>query len=60
MFTREQIKNKIDVIDKRSYNAPLKIIPTSILTAQTLARLRFQLLKKSKSIWKTREVYQFR
>ncbi|GEM_PF-6916790 len=60
MFKKEQIENKIDIIDKRTYNAPLAIIPTSILTGQTLARFLSQRVKKIKSSWRPREVYKLR
>lgn len=60
MFKKEQIENKINAIDKRSHNAPLTIVPTSMTTLQTLARLNFQRIKKVKNSWKTKEVYQLR
>lgn len=61
MYKKEQIENKTDIIDKRSYNAPLAIVPTSILTTQTLAsRLKFQRVKKFKFSWRSREAYQLR
>ena len=60
MFKKEQIENKIDIVDKRTYNAPLTIIPTSILTGQTLARLFSQRVKKLKLSWRPREAYRLR
>ena len=60
MYRKEQIENKMDILDKRTYDAPLAIVPTSILTAQTLARLKFQRVKKFKFSWRAREVYQLR
>lgn len=58
MFKNEQIQDKIDMVDKRSHNAALTIIPTSLLTVQKLARLKFQRVKKFKFAWRSREVYQ--
>ena len=60
MFTKEQIQNKIEIMDKRTHDAPLMIVPTSILTAQTLARLKFQRIKKFKFSWRAKEIYQFK
>jgi hypothetical protein len=58
MFQKDQIENKIDVVDKRTYNTPLVIVPTSLLTTQKLARLGFQRMKKFKFSWRSREAYQ--
>ena len=60
MFKKEQIENKIDIVDKRSHNMPLIIVPTSILTGQTLARYLSQRKKRFKFSWKSKEVYQLR
>lgn len=60
MFKKDQIENKINAVDKRSHNAPLTIVPTSMTTLQTLARLNFQRIKKIKNSWRTKEVYQLR
>ena len=60
MFKKDQIENKIDIVDKRTHNALLAIVPTSTLTGQTLARLRSQRVKKCKFGWRTRETYQLR
>lgn len=60
MFKKEQIENKINGVDKRSHSAPLTIVPTSVVTLQTLARLNFQRIKKIKNSWRTKEVYQLR
>ena len=60
MYKKEQIENKIEIVEKRSYNAPLAIVPTSILTSQVLARLKFQRVKKFKFSWRSREAYQLR
>ncbi len=60
MFTKEQIQNKIEAVDKRTHDAPLGIVPTSILTSQTLARLKFQRIKKFKFSWRPKEIYQFK
>lgn len=60
MFKKEQIENKINAVDKRSHNAPLTIVPTSMTTLQTLARLNFQRTKKIKNSWRTKEVYQLK
>lgn len=60
MFKKEQIENKISAVDKRSHSAPLTIVPTSMTTLQTLARLNFQRTKKIKNSWRTKEVYQLR
>ena len=48
MYKKEQLENKIEILEKRSHDAPLAIVPTSILTAQLLARLKFQRVKKFK------------
>ncbi|OGI20360.1 MAG: hypothetical protein A3B68_02415 [Candidatus Melainabacteria bacterium RIFCSPHIGHO2_02_FULL_34_12] len=60
MFKKELFKNKIDALEKRSHNAPLGIVPTSILTGQLLARLLSQRVKKFKFSWRSRETYQLR
>lgn len=61
MFKREQIEKKIDTVEKRSHNASLITVPTSILTAQTsAARAKFSRVKKFKFSWRSREVYQLR
>ena len=60
MFKKEQIENKINAVDKRSHNAPLTIVPTSMTTLQTLARFNFQRMKIKKNSWRTKEVYQLR
>ena len=60
MFEKKQIKNKDGVIDKRTYNADLAIVPTSILINQTLARLKFSHEKKLKSVSHLRDSYKFR
>ncbi len=60
MFTKEQIQNKIEILDKRTLDAHLTIVPTSILTAQTLARLQFQRTKKFKFSCRSKEIYQFK
>lgn len=60
MFKKDQIENKINAVDKRSHNAPLTIVPTSMTTLQTLARLNFQRTKKIKNSWRTKEVYQLK
>ena len=60
MFEKKQIKNKDGVIDKRTYNADLAIVPTSILINQTLARLKFSYEKKLKSVFHLRDSYKFR
>ncbi len=60
MFTKEQIQNQIEAVDKRTHDAPLGIVSTSILTSQTLARLKFQRMKKFKFSWRAKEIYQFK
>lgn len=60
MFKKEQIENKIDTIEKRTHNGPLTIVPTSTQIGQTLARLKFQRMRKFKFSWRSREVYQLR
>lgn len=60
MYKKEQLENKIETVEKRSHNAPLAIVPTSILTTQVLARLKFQRVKKFKFSWRSREAYQLR
>ena len=60
MFKKKQIKTKDGVIDKRTFNRDLAIVPTSILINQTLARLKFSYEKKIKSASHLREAYKFR
>ena len=60
MFKKKQIENKDDIVDKRTYNADLAIVPTSILINQTLARLKFSCEKKLKSVSGLRDSYKFR
>ena len=60
MFNKEQIENKMDIPEKRTYNATLMIVPTSTITGQKLARLKFQRVKKFKFSWRSREAYQFK
>ena len=60
MLKKKQIKNKDGVVAKRTYNADLAIVPTSILINQTLARLKFSHEKKMKSVFHLREAYKFR
>ena len=60
MFKKEQVENRINITEKRTYNAPFVLVPTSILITQTLARLKFQRVKKLKFSWRSREVFQFR
>ena len=60
MFKKEQIESKTDIVDKRTYSAPLTIVPTSILTGQLLARLMSERKKKFKFSWRSGEVYQLR
>ena len=60
MLKKKQIKNKDGVVAKRTYNADLAIVPTSILINQTLARLKFSYEKKMKSVSCLREAYKFR
>ena len=60
MLKKEKFENKVDIVDKRTHNAPLVMVPTSILTGQKLARLLSQRSKKFKFSWELREVYQLR
>ena len=60
MLKKKQIKTKEGLIDKRTYNAHLAIVPTSILINQTLARLKFSYEKKMKSVFRLRDSYKFR
>lgn len=60
MFKKEQIENKVSNVDKRGNSASLTIVPTSVTTLQTLARLNFQRIKKIKNSWRTKEIYQLR
>lgn len=60
MLKKKQIENKDGMIDKRTYNADLAIVPTSILINQTLARLKFSYEKKIKSVARLRDAYRFR
>lgn len=60
MFNKEQIENKIDLLDKRTHNAHLSPIPSSIITAQKLARLKFQRIKRFKFAWRSKEAYQLK
>ena len=60
MLKKKQIKTKEGIVDKRTYNADLAIVPTSILINQTLARLTFSREKKLKSVPHLREAYKFR
>ena len=60
MLKKKQIKNKDGVVAKRTYNADLAIVPTSILINQTLARLKFSHEKKIKCALPLREAYKFR
>ena len=60
MFKKEQIEKKIDIVEKRSHNASLVIVPTSTLTGQTLARLMYGRMKRFKFSWRSREAYQLR
>ena len=60
MFNKEQIENKIDYLDKRTHKVQLIPIPTSIITAQKLARLKFQHKKRFNFFWRPKEIYQFK
>ena len=60
MLKKKQIKTEEGVIDKRTYNADFAIVPTSILTNQTLARLKFSREKKLNSMFHLTEAYKFR
>ena len=60
MFRKDQMHNKTDIVEKRTHSAPLGIVPTSTLTGQILARLRFGHVKKFKFVWRTRDTYQLR
>ena len=60
MLKKKQIKAKDGIIDKRAYDADLVMVPTSILTNQTLARIKFPCEKKFKSVPCLREAYKFR
>lgn len=57
---KEQVDNKITTTDKRTCNAPFAMIPTSLLTIQTLARLKFQRGKEINFLWRSKENFQFR
>lgn len=60
MYKKEQIENRVGIVEKRTHSAPLTIVPTSIQIGQTLARLKFQRIRKFKFSWRSREVYQLR
>ena len=60
MFKREQIENKIDILDKRTHNAHLVPVPSSMITSQKLARLKFQRVKRFKFAWRSQEAYQLK
>ena len=60
MYNKEQIENKMDMVEKRTHNAPLAIVPTSTQIGQTLARIKFQRKKLFKFSWRSRDVYQLR
>ena len=60
MLKKKQIKNKYSVVGKRTYDATLAIVPTSILINQTLARLKFSYEKKLKPVFCLKEAYKFR
>lgn len=60
IFKKEQIENKIDIVEKRTHNVPLTIVPTSCLTGQKLARLTHGRIKRFKFSWRSREAYQLR
>ena len=60
MFKKKQIESKYGIITKRTYNADLAIVPTSILINQTLARLKYSCEKKLKSAYRLKDAYQFK
>ena len=60
MFNNEQIENQIDMLDKRTHKLQLIPVYSSIITAQKMARLRFQHKKKFKFSWRPKEIYQFK
>ena len=60
MFNNCQLESKIDLLDKRTNSAHLAPMSTSIITAQKLARLKFQRRKGFKFSWRPREVYQLK
>ena len=60
MLKKKQIKINNGMIDKRTYNAHLTIVPTSILINQTLARLKFSYEKNLKSVFHLKDSYKFR
>ena len=60
MFKKKQTENKYGIINKRTYDAALAIVPTSILVNQTLARLKYSCEKKLKFASRLRDAYRFR
>ena len=60
MLKKKQTENKYGIISKRTYDADLAIVPTSILINQTLARLKYSYEKKLKSAFQLRSSYKFR
>ena len=60
MLKKKQTVNKYGIINKRTYDARLAIVPTSILINQTLARLKYSCEKKLKSGSCLRNAYQFK
>ncbi len=60
MFKNKQIENKYDIINKRTFDAGLAIVPTSILVNQTLARLKFACEKKIKFSYQLKNAYKFK
>lgn len=60
MFNKEQIESKIDILDKRTHNAHSVPVPSSMLTSQKLARLKFQRIKRFKFAWRSKEAYQLK
>lgn len=60
MLKKEQIENKIDIFDKRTHNAASMLVPSSLITAQKLARLKFQRMQKFKFSLLSREIYQLK
>ena len=59
MLEKPQINYKNDVIDKRTYDADLKVLPTSLLVNQCLARSFVMNENKVKIFSEQRCFYKF-
>ena len=60
MFKKEQIENKVDMVDKRSYNGHLAIVPTSLFVNQILARPQLRDEKKFKFACQLKKTHKFK